>query len=1362
MSRRYLFGPISAHFATDNLSEPRATGQCLAFNAEGTLDLRINPTDRWETIIARLPAGWQPDFLVLYLPYASIPMGLWSAPVPLVGLAADWNLLFHGYRHWLRRCELVLTDTLGVEALARAGIEHACAANLFGCPRSFLEEMVPESEAAVDVLFVGNVHNAVQSARLPWLARLARLGDRWQVAIRTGIHGKDYRALLAGARIVFNQSIRGECNLRVFEAAASGALLFQEADNREVRAYFQGDQECVYYTEENLDSLLHYYLEHEDKRRTIAEAARARVHRFTFEGLWKSHLALIDREWHGIKARQGQRPTFDAESTLLARCWQAVSCAQCAGDPALTNDLGAALATAPRSASLHNALGVAVTVAGSAAGAATVNHAEQAAGYFRRALAHDPNHILAGLNLVEALVGLDQKPEAIDQAWRTLYVLDRTDAEHLPGLDDCHFPPAFDHFRVEWERAAWANPGHRAAEVNAKRDLLRWRLHALLAELTGELAHHYEAVGARPDLAPTRAALGCALGRAGRPGPAVPHLRQAVRAVPFDSAAARALFHALGESGDVRGQRVLARDRRLLARAAPQLVRAESWFAECPPVGDELASILILCCNEIAFTRQCLESVLCHTRRPFELVLVDNGSTDGTLDLLHELAQKPGPARAEIIHNESNRGFAAGCNLAIAAAHGDYLVFLNNDTIVTAGWLDGLIGQALADWPKTGLVGAVSNYAPPPQRVPGAYATLDGLPDFAARRRRDFAGKALAVERLTGFCLLGRREVLQHVGVFDERFGTGFFEDDDLCVRVRKEGYQLRLALEVYIHHFGSRTFAGLGIDGPRQLRANFARFQDKWGTEITAGYRLPPEVARDEQPDASEPQRPPIAGDPRLAAIPAAVPSTPDLLPLSPHTRVSLCMIVKNEEANLPASLHSAADLVDEVLVVDTGSTDRTKEVAARFGAKVVDFPWVDSFAAARNASIEHALGDWIFWLDADDRVDQDNRTRLRDLFANLGTDNAAYVMKCHCLPDPATGVATVVDHLRLFPNRPEVRWRYRVHEQILPALRAVGADVRWADVVIHHTGYQDSVFRRKKLERDLRLLNLENAEHPDDPFTLFNLGSVHQEIGQAAQALPLLRRSLVRSHPRDSIVRKLFALIVQCHRQLNQPAEALEACQAGRVHYPEDAELLFLEARVRTQQGDKSGAEGCLLHLIEGREGAHFASLAEGLRGYKARHELAILYRDQGRLAEAEAQWEIILREQPAFVPAVVGLGELYLAQGRWPALDGLVERLRGLPEGEVEGATLQARAHLVRREFVQARLLLRETIAQSPQALWPRVILSRVLLEEGREWDGAEQALRDVLEMAPNHAEASRNLDVLLQRKGARIGQTATVEI
>ncbi len=355
-------------------------------------------------------------------------------------------------------------------------------------------------------------------------------------------------------------------------------------------------------------------------------------------------------------------------------------------------------------------------------------------------------------------------------------------------------------------------------------------------------------------------------------------------------------------------------------------------------------------------------------------------------------------------------------------------------------------------------------------------------------------------------------------------------------------------------------------------------------------------------------------------------------------------------------------------------------------------------------------------------------------------------------------TGTATVVDHVRLLRNHPELRWRYRVHEQILPAIRRNGGEVRWTEVVIQHTGYQDPALRRRKLERDLRLLRLEDAEHPDDPFTLFNLGQVYHELGQTAAAVPLWRRSLERSEPGDSIVRKLYALLAQGHRQLGQSREAVAACRAGRVYYPDDIELLFQEGLGRRELRDYHGAEQCLRQLLETQPGEHFGSVNTGLRGYKARHNLAVLYHEQGRGTEAEVQWQAALAERSDFLPAWLGLAEVYLGQQRWDAVEEIAQRLEKESPDSVEAAVLRARSYLARQEFPAARQLLDETIARAPEVVWPRVVLSQVLLQEGRDWAAAEQALRQILAREPSHIEARRNLAILRQQQG-RAAETAS---
>src|SRR5262249_15334550 len=144
-----------------------------------------------------------------------------------------------------------------------------------------------------------------------------------------------------------------------------------------------------------------------------------------------------------------------------------------------------------------------------------------------------------------------------------------------------------------------------------------------------------------------------------------------------------------------------------------------------------------------------------------------------------------------------------------------------------------------------------------------------------------------------------------------------------------------------------------------------------------------------------------------------------------SPRMRVSLAMIVRNEEANIAACLASVAGLLDEIIVVDTGSTDRTIELAHAAGARVVKFVWVDDFAAARNLSLDQATGDWIFWLDADERLDAETRKRLRRLHGGLRDESAAYLMRQLSRPLDPSGPTTAVDQVRLFRRRPDVRWR-------------------------------------------------------------------------------------------------------------------------------------------------------------------------------------------------------------------------------------------------------------------------------------------------------------------------------------------------
>ena len=249
--------------------------------------------------------------------------------------------------------------------------------------------------------------------------------------------------------------------------------------------------------------------------------------------------------------------------------------------------------------------------------------------------------------------------------------------------------------------------------------------------------------------------------------------------------------------------------------------------AAYPPA--RFASVIVPCFGQLAYTRRCVASLMAYTRAPWELVAVDNGSTDGTGAYLAGVADAAS-VTVTVIANAENRGFPAACNQGIAAARGEYIVLLNNDAVVTDGWLDQLAALAEAT-PSIGMAGPMSNYASPPQLVADVpYDDLAEMHRFAARWRDEKRGKWLAAEKLSGFCLLIKRCVIDAVGGLDERFGLGFFDDDDLSLRARRAGFELAVALDLFVHHFGSRTFAGSGIDAGALLGENQARFEAKWG----------------------------------------------------------------------------------------------------------------------------------------------------------------------------------------------------------------------------------------------------------------------------------------------------------------------------------------------------------------------------------------------------------------------------------------------------------------------------------------------------------------------------------------------------
>lgn len=325
--------------------------------------------------------------------------------------------------------------------------------------------------------------------------------------------------------------------------------------------------------------------------------------------------------------------------------------------------------------------------------------------------------------------------------------------------------------------------------------------------------------------------------------------------------------------------------------------------------------------NGLRYTQECVKAIRNNTAIPFDIVLIDNGSTDGT-------AEWAAKECIPTIRNEENKGFGYACNQGMMVGVSPYVVLLNNDVIVPEGWADRLMNH-LKDDKKIGLIGPCTNYAGSRQQIEARYADKEAFKVFSEELYQKQQGKRDTVDHLVGLCLMMRRNVLMEVGLFDVRFGLGNYEDNDYNVRTRMAGYSLAIARDVFVHHYGSRTFIENKIDYERAMKDNKKLFESKWGSVTHPKPALEIYTPDKDMPDQTGPSAETlnIASPVELADALSSTDETvqlPQADPVEADATESLDLLISSEPSfdDLQAEMDTVVSEGDDATATEPDST--------------------------------------------------------------------------------------------------------------------------------------------------------------------------------------------------------------------------------------------------------------------------------------------------------------------------------------------------------------------------------------------------------------------------------------------------------
>ncbi|MFQ3549756.1 MAG: tetratricopeptide repeat protein [Armatimonadota bacterium] len=277
----------------------------------------------------------------------------------------------------------------------------------------------------------------------------------------------------------------------------------------------------------------------------------------------------------------------------------------------------------------------------------------------------------------------------------------------------------------------------------------------------------------------------------------------------------------------------------------------------------------------------------------------------------------------------------------------------------------------------------------------------------------------------------------------------------------------------------------------------------------------------------------------------------------------ISVCIIAKNESDFIYDCIKSLEDIADEVILVDTGSSDNTIELAKDLGAKIYQIPWQNDFSQARNKSIEYANGDWILWIDADERLDNLTKHNIKTAAADNTID--AYILKIYnYMSDDVDNDVVITENVRLWRNKPEYRFRYAIHESISDSIIENNGIIGSLNTIIHHFGYKPDIIQsRDKKKRNIDILQNELIKEPNNPHVLYHFAQEYFEINEFEKSSEYAKRAIDNMPISSNLAKSAYLILADSLSLSGKSHMALDVLNRAYDYGLYNMELSFAKAR-------------------------------------------------------------------------------------------------------------------------------------------------------------------------------------------------------